>query len=124
MWAILQVDTITGEKVPRKPISKTIAEHPDAVPGAAEALAGATARARGGAVLAPAARRERIVREITADARRDPLRALAEIIATTADPALRVQAARALAPFVYPALRAVEVSGPDGERLVVEVRRA
>jgi hypothetical protein len=32
--------------------------------------------------------------------------------------------AKALAPYLYPAMKAVEVSGAGGEQLVVEVRKA
>lgn len=39
------------------------------------------------------------------------------------DPAIRLRALQALAPYLYPQLKAIELSGPDGERLTVEVRR-
>ncbi len=52
------------------------------------------------------------------------LGALARIAFEDPDTATRLAALRALAPYLYPQLKAIEVSGPAGERLVVEVRKA
>ncbi|WP_157061343.1 hypothetical protein [Anaeromyxobacter dehalogenans] len=45
-------------------------------------------------------------------------------MAAATDPKLKLDAAKALAPYLYPAMKAVEVSAPGGEQLIVEVRKA
>ncbi len=100
-----------------KSIRRTIEEHPEACPGGTEALADTAERSR----VAQRAKRAATVREITA--RANPLRVLAKLMLTSSDPHVQLQAAKALAPYCFPAMRAIEVSGPDGERLTVEVRR-
>ena len=99
-----------------KPIRKTLKEHPQAAPDAALAAASAAPKAR----LSPHVRREAAIRR--ALKLNDPLVTLARL-ACDADPVVRLQAAKALAPYLYPAQRAVEVSGAGGEALTVEVRK-
>ena len=99
-----------------KPIRKTLKEHPQAAPDAAQAAASAAPKAR----LSPHVRREAAIRR--ALKLNDPLVTLARL-ACDADPVVRLQAAKALAPYLYPAQRAVEVSGAGGEALTVEVRK-
>jgi hypothetical protein len=45
-------------------------------------------------------------------------------MASATDAKLKLDAAKALAPYLYPAMKAVEVTGAGGEQLVVEVRKA
>lgn len=51
------------------------------------------------------------------------LGAIAALAFGAADEPTRLRALQALAPYLYPQLKAVELSGPDGERLTVEVRQ-
>lgn len=78
----------------------------------------------GRAPVAPLARREAEARRIL-ERYGSPLEALARAMADDSlTPRERLDAAGRLAPYLFPALKAVEVSGPGGERLTVEVRRA
>jgi hypothetical protein len=88
-------------------------------PAAVAAAAAASPRAP----LAPLTRREATVRDIL-EKHGDPLMELARVMATTADVELKVMCAKALAPYLYPQQKAVELSGAGGEQLVVEVRKA
>lgn len=51
------------------------------------------------------------------------LDALAELAFTGKDKRLRLRALHTLAPYLHAQMKAVEITGSDGERLVVEVRR-
>jgi hypothetical protein len=68
-------------------------------------------------------RREQTARRII-EKHGDPLDELARIMANATDAKLKIDAAKALAPYLYPAMKAVEVTGAGGEQLVVEVRKA
>ena len=107
--------------MPKRTVRDTIRKNPDAVPDASAALAATPSVPT--PLIAPRVRRERTIREIL-DSGRDPLRELARLMAESSDPSIRLQAAKALAPFMFPVLRAAELSGPDGEPLTVEIRTA
>lgn len=79
-----------------------------------------------GSPLSAAQRREALARDIVKahGERGDPLRALARILASATDTKTQIEAARALAPYLYPQLKAVEVSGADGAALTVNILRA
>jgi hypothetical protein len=74
-----------------------------------------TARKYDTVPLGPSARREMSCRRIL-DKYGDPLDKLA-----AASQAGDLKASAALLPYIYPALKAVEVSGPDGGALTVQV---
>ena len=107
--------------MPRKTVRQTLKERPSIAPDAAAVAASEPAAHP--PLIAPRVRRERTIREIL-DSGRDPLRELARLMAESSDPSIRLQAAKALAPFMFPVLRAAELSGPDGEPLTVEIRTA
>ena len=75
----------------------------------------ATARKYDTIPLGPSARREMSVRRIL-DKYGDPLDKLA-----AASQAGDLKASAALLPYVYPALKAVELTGPEGGALTVQV---
>jgi hypothetical protein len=84
--------------VPKKAIKATLRE--GRLPGAERA--------------APAYRRELAARRVIAK-HGDPLDFLARLMADeSAERRERLDAAKALAPYLYPALKAVELSSPDG----------
>ena len=105
--------------MPKKTVRQTVKDCARAVPDAAAAAAAPGAPAR--APLSPLARREAAVRRVLELV--DPLRELARLAAGATDPKLRLDALKALAPYLYPQQKAVEVTGAGGEQLVVEVRR-
>lgn len=92
----------------RRTIEDTIRACPDAVPGADRL--GAAARYR----------REEAARRIEAKYG-NALEELARIAWEASDPTLKLKALAALTPYLFPALKAVELSGPDGGSLTVEV---
>ena len=83
--------------MPKRTLKQTAQAHPEAVP------------------LAPSTRRELSVRRIL-DKYGDPLDVLAK-----ASQSGDLKAAAALLPYVYPALKAVELSGPGGSAVTVQV---
>jgi hypothetical protein len=93
------------------------------VENATRAAARSGARGPGRPGQAATYRREQTARRIL-EKHGDPLVELARIMVTASDPKLKLDAAKALAPYLYPSMKAVEVSGPSGEQLVVEVRKA
>lgn len=109
--------------MPRKPVRQTVKDCPEAVgEAAAAAVAGEAPRARGGAPVAPLARREDAIRRAVKEAG-DPLVELAKLAATSTDPEFKAACLRAMLPFVHPQQKAVELTGAGGEQLVVEVRK-
>ena len=101
--------------MPKRSIRRTLAEHPEAAPEAAEALKEHKQRAC--APLAPVTRREMAVRKLV-DKWGDPLDYLGKRMKEGDK-----EAARALLPYVYPSLKAIEVSGPGGSELTIEIRK-
>ncbi|ABC81239.1 hypothetical protein Adeh_1466 [Anaeromyxobacter dehalogenans 2CP-C] len=98
-------------------------DHTQTVGDAARAAARSGARGPGRPGQAATYRREQTARRII-EKHGDPLEELARIMAAATDPKLKLDAAKALAPYLYPAMKAVEVSAPGGEQLIVEVRKA
>lgn len=92
----------------RRTIKQTLADLPDAPKGQPAASA--------------SYRREQAARAIERQYGRTALAALAELAFTDSDKTIRLKALLGLAPYLYPALKAIEVSGPDGASLTVEVR--
>jgi hypothetical protein len=74
-----------------------------------------TLKESGAVPLSPSTRREMSVRRIL-DKYGDPLDRIA-----AASAAGDLKASAVLIPYIYPALKAVEVSGPDGGALTVQV---
>jgi hypothetical protein len=95
----------------------------DVIEDAARAAAHSGARGPGRPAKSATYRREQTARRIL-ERHGDPLEELARIMASATDPKLKLDAAKALAPYLYPAMKAVELSGAGGEQLVVEVRKA
>lgn len=90
----------------------------------AQTLAGLPDEMRGRPGYSAQARREHAARTIERKYG-NVLEALAKLaFDPNGDQGVRLKALGTLAPYLFPAMKAVELSGPDGERLVVEVRRA
>lgn len=110
---------------PRRTVKATIQRYGDLLPslkGSKEALAQFAADNRPMEEIAPIFRREQAIRQ-ACQISGDPLVGLAYLAAATTDPEFKAAVFRAMLPYVHAQQKAVEVSGPGGEQLVIEVRK-
>ena len=63
--------------------------------------------------------RSRSIKEVLLQRGIDPLEIMAVVMDEATEPKLKLDAAAKLAPYLYPTLKAIELSGKDGEAIQI-----